>query len=192
MAPGESKHGLGQVGVLDAKTWLERTARATVTWTVYSAPTKVSFDWPDGSQFSMDARGHLLVDEIDGHAFLAEVKNYSGVGDQPQEFASFLAKCYSIVAQRPDEFERFLWITWHPFSQTKWSNIAAPTEVASAASAEPHLSLGTKQPSDQVCELVAKRVWVVLMSEASQTLLPTDEMIMQMLVGRQHINGGKS
>lgn len=183
-------HAIGQVGVLDAKTWLERTARASVTWTVYSAPEKVTFQWPDGASFSLDARGHLLADEIEGHAFLAEVKNYRNVGNQPQEFVSFLAKCYAIAAQRPQEFERFLWITWHPFSQTKWAQLSESSEVAAAAAAEPHLVLGTGKPDVDVCDRVAKRVWIVVMSEASQTLVPTDEMLMHMLVGRQRVNGG--
>ena len=58
--------------------------------------------------------GVLNLDE-GKHPFYGE---YSRVGSQPEEYKEYLAKCYRTTRLHRMPYH-FMWITWHPFSQTK-------------------------------------------------------------------------
>jgi len=66
------------------------------------ADQRLSFHGPSGNPFSFDIGGLLRGGDIHGQEFLAEVKKYTGDGNQGTEFRKFLAKCYRAYDLRPE------------------------------------------------------------------------------------------
>jgi hypothetical protein len=175
---GEATHGVGQDGVERARTWLEKTGRVNVNFTVYEvgAAPFLTFSNATGGDFSFDMCGLLNLDE--GKArFYGEVKKYSGVGSQPEEYMEYLAKCYRATVEHGHPYH-FMWITWHPFSQTKWSRLCTATEVRTAAEAHKATYCGDDMGiDDEVCNQLADRLWLIVLSDRQEGLSMSDEML---------------
>jgi hypothetical protein len=175
---GERAHALGAEGIDRAKTWLEATMRANVPFVAPNAGQKLEFQWADGRVFSYDMKGNLISEAFDGQQFLAEVKNYSSAGDLGDHFDKFLAQAYRVISADPrkaDEFDRFLWISWAPFRANTWDTLCNSASVATAVQKFQGQALPSGETVDAgVCGTVAQRVWVVVMSEAVEMLVPTD------------------
>lgn len=73
-----------------------------------------------------------------------------------------------------DEFDRFLWITWNPFRADSWHTLHTAEVVEDVvAKRAAKVTNDEVPPSRDICELVAARVQVVVLSEAVETLVPT-------------------
>ncbi len=175
---GETAHGIGQDGVERARTWLEKTGRVHVNFTVYEVGATSFLTFPDatGSEFSFDMCGLLNLEE--GKAtFYGEVKKYSDVGLQPAEYVEYLAKCYRATLVHGHPYH-FMWITWHPFSQKKWSRLCTAQEVRDALIAHKAKYCGEDEDIDEKrCDDLASRLWLIVLSDRQEGLSMSDEML---------------
>ena len=175
---GETTHGIGQDGVARARTWLEKTGRVDVHFTVYEVGLALFLTFPNttGGEFSFDMGG--LLDLEEGKApFYGEVKKYSVVGSQPEEYTEYLAKCYRATAIYGRPYH-FMWITWHPFSQTKWSQLCTAAEVRAAVDVHKTNYCGDDQDIDEdLCDDLANRLWLIVLSNRQEGLSMSNEML---------------
>jgi hypothetical protein len=178
LVAGEAQHIGGQGGVERARIWLEKTGRVSVQYTVYEVGLVpfLSFPDADGGEFSFDMGGILHLDA--GKApFLGEIKKYDVVGDQPAMYKEYLAKCYRTCVATGNPYH-FVWITWHPFSQTNWTNLCTADEVRSAIHAHKKTYCGEHvDVDDAVCAELAERLWLIVLSDRQERLSMTDEQL---------------
>jgi len=175
---GEALHVAGEDGVGRAKDWLERTGRVDTCWTAYDNKAMLTVKRPGGGDRSFDLGGVIKGGDLDGHVFYAEVKRYSDVGGQPDMYKEYLANCYCMLLPDPAKPFEFMWITWHPFSLTKWGRLCTADEVESAVADLKDESLGADAVVDRThCELVADRLWLIVLSAQQERLSMSDEML---------------
>ncbi|CUU60237.1 hypothetical protein Ga0074812_13721 [Parafrankia irregularis] len=180
---GEQLHQRGADGARRAKLWLEATTRANVYYVTPEpvAVAKLSYRWADGGSFSYDLGGVLLGGEFQGHEFVAESKFYDGHHDQGTLYVEFLAKCYRALTLQPTRIDHFMWITWAPFLVTRWSDLRSPGEIRSAVKLHRGRVFGSPsnhpvdQISDETCELLAERLWIIVLSERQEKLVISTE-----------------
>lgn len=177
MCPAEDSQEDGRDGVYRAKQWLESTTRLEVPWVVYENSPMVTTTRPDGSTKKFDLGGYFRGGDLAAAPFFAEVKNYTTVGAQGTEYPKYLADCYFATGAGPDRRTEFMWITWHPFSLTTWRKLCTWEEVRAALEAN-DAWLNGEQIDDERCRTVAKRLWLIVLSERQRTeLVPTPEMV---------------
>ncbi len=174
---GETAHSTGKEGVERARAWLEKTGRVNVNYTVYEVGEVEFLTFRDavGGKFSFDLSGILDLDEGKSTSY-GEVKKYSVVGSQPQEYTEYLAKCYraTLNDERP---YHFFWITWHPFSQTKWARLCSAEEIRAALEAHQVKYCGSDEIDSEIVAELAQRLWLVVLSDRQETLSMSDEML---------------
>lgn len=178
---GETTHRIGQEGVERARAWLEKTGRVQVHYTVYevSGAPFLTFGNTTGGEFSFDMCGTLDLDE-GRTSFYGEVKKYNDVGSQPQEYSEYLAKCYRATSLHERPYH-FMWITWHPFSQTKWSRLCTAAEVRAAVVSYKTKYCGDAQDiNEDLCEELADRLWLIVLSDRQEGLSMSDEMLAEL------------
>lgn len=171
-------------GARRAKLWLEATARVNVYYVTPEpiAVKKLSYPWADGGTFSYDLGGVLLGDEFHGHEFVAESKFYKSHHNQGTLYVEYLAKCYRALSLQPDRIDHFMWITWAPFSVTRWEDLMTAQEVRAAVEAHAPRVFGRKSSeldtgdiSDDLCKSVAERLWIIVLSEKQEKLVISRE-----------------
>lgn len=188
VAVGEDAHVIGADGVRRAKQWLESTMRVGWVWTnAGSAATKrkLIYNWPGGTPnqtFSFDLGGVMRGGEFDGDQFSAEVKCYSKENKQPDMFRKFLAECYVALGQNPRGCDHFMWITWTPFESTAWHKHCTAEKVRQSVLKHHELVFGTTSPGDADAQIdhervkeVADRLWLIVLSEKQEHLMPLVE-----------------
>lgn len=175
---GEALHVAGEDGVRRAKNWLERTGRVDACWTAYDNKAMLTVQRPGGGERSFDLGGVIKGGDLDGHVFYAEVKKYSEAGAQPDMYKQYLANCYCMLLPNPAKSFEFMWITWHPFSVTKWARLCTAAEVMEAVTdlKDEWLGVGDTVDSDH-CALVAERLWLIVLSDQQERLSMSDEML---------------
>ena len=179
---GEQAHEKGREGARRAKEWLDATTRVNAMYVNPNplAVNKLTFPRgnPEAEPFSFDLGGFLLGGEIDGEEFLAESKFYASHGDQGTAYVKYLAQCYCAYGHRPERCDNFMWITWAPFLVTKWPDLCTPDYVKSAVLTHCERALNEIDSSaaadlvdDTICEAVARRLWIIVLSERQETLV---------------------
>lgn len=171
--PGETEHAKGKEGTDSAKRWLERTTRAQVQWVQPDemAVRKLTFKKANGSSFSFDIGGLLRGGELSNAEFLGEVKKYKDASDQPDLYKEFLAKCYRAYDVLPERCDRFIWITWAPFSATTWSKLDDPDRIKNAVLEHWEYNFETTDErdsaviDDSLLGEVSNRIWRVVLSD---------------------------
>ncbi len=177
---GEGQHQTGLEGVRRAKEWLERTGRVNVHWTVYEHAPLLTVKRPAGGDRSFDIGGVLRGGDLDGRMFYAEVKKYSDAGGQASMYGDYLANCYCMTRESPEKPLEFMWITWHPFSLTKWSKLTDWEEIRDSVQARQAEWLGELGVDEEVCKLAASRLWLVVLSDRQEQLTMSDEMLAEL------------
>ena len=120
-----------------------------------------------GGEFSFDMCGILDLDQ-GRTSFFGEVKKYSDIGSQPQEYTEYLAKCYRAALSHENPYH-FMWITWHPFSVTKWSRLCTAAEVRAAVRAYKAEYCGDAQDINvDLCDELADRLWLIVLSNRQE------------------------
>jgi hypothetical protein len=173
----EGLHKAGERGVLLAKQWLESTTHVEVPFSVYDDPAQTALLRLDDEQKRYDLSGYFLENR---RPLSVEVKNYTAVGNQPAEYTEYLANAYSVTARDLgydlDVRREFMWVTWHPFSQTKWTRLTSRDEIRSALDEHPDV-LGAAEVDEAIVELVSGRLWLVVLNpRQDQLLLTRDEL----------------
>src|SRR5437660_1010090 len=154
----EAEHKKGEEGVLTIKRWLESTTYVTITFTAYDDQVQTTAVRLDGQPKRYDLAGYFLGENR--RPLLVEAKNYTVVGRQPEEYPEFLANAYSITAAAItgdiDKKTEFMWVTWHPFSQTKWASLTGEDEIRAAVESHPEV-LGGHRLDPNIVRVVADR-----------------------------------
>ncbi len=193
---GEAMHQKGADGTRRAKRWLDSTTRTKATWTNDDAVSagRLEFQWPYAGQqpFSFDLGGILYGKPFDEHAFLAEVKNYSGSSDLGEHYDDYLAKCYLVHRDHSKWANAFMFLTWHPFRSTKWKQLGDPEAVidgcvrnrerlldipngSTKAEKEAFAEEARAALDTTVIRELCERLWIVVLSEKQESLLMSDE-----------------
>lgn len=174
---GEETHEIGRDGVSRAKSWLEKTGRVDVQFTVYEVSGAQFLKFPNcsGGSFSFDLGGVLRLDTGNVN-FYGEVKKVSSEANQAQKYREYLAKCYraAIHSAMP---HHFMWITWHPFAQTSWTRLCTADEVSAAVSTHQATYCGADDVDHQICKELAERLWLIVLSDRQETLSMSDAML---------------
>lgn len=184
---GEETQEKGREGARRAKEWLESTTRVNACWVNPDrfAVGKLSFPWAgsDRQPFSYDLGGLLRRGDLEGQSFYAEVKNYRNASNhQADEYVEYLAKSYCAYIARPAFCDSFMWITWHPFSSTKWSQLCSADFVFDAVVKHRQDTLGVSDEGEAkikvdraTCEAVAARLWLIVLSDKQEKLTVSPE-----------------
>lgn len=181
MVVAEGAHKKGEEGALLAKRYLESTTHIRLPFSVYDDPAQTTLTRLDGEVKRYDLAGHFLVDKP--HPLVVEVKNYDTVGAQAAAYTEYLANAYSItaheIAEKHDDPRReFMWVTWHPFSQTKWAELTSVEEIAKALT-EHSDALGGTALDESLAAIVSSRLWLVVLSKKQDRLLLTRQELYQ-------------
>jgi hypothetical protein len=187
--PAETNHAIGEEGARMAKRYLESTTHVNLPHTMYDNEAMCCLQRLDEQIKRYDLMGYFRTGN---HRPVAvECKKLSVVGDQPADYVAFLANAYSITAREisvlgADSNREFMWVTWHPFAQTKWSKLCSGDEIRAALHAHPDALNGTTINEDLVHALVG-RLWLVpLHNRVEELLLAPDELykVLQVLERR--------
>jgi hypothetical protein len=173
----EALHKVGEEGVLLVKQMLESTTHVEIFYTVYDSEPNCKLMMADGSLKTFDMIGLLLKKKPVPIA--VEGKNYKTVGDQPALYKEFLAQAYSAtladIQSTGDRKMEFMWVTGHPFAQSKWPKLTRRKEIKAAVAAHPHL-LGGAEIDEDMVELVRDRLWLMVTHHRqAELLLSRDE-----------------
>lgn len=177
-ASAEPVQHRGREGVLAAKKWLEATTHLKLTWDCYDTPVHCTLPLLDGTTKLFDLAGVMLESP---KPVVVECKKYATVGNQAAAYTEYLAHAYSSTARSFDivggDAEReFFWVTWHPFSQSKWPQLVTHSEVSDALVKHPEVLDGNSVDGDLV-RLVASRLWLIVLHERQERLtLSEDEL----------------
>ncbi|MFG2792597.1 hypothetical protein [Streptomyces sp. NPDC048419] len=186
MAVGEDAHFKGISGARRAKVYLEGTMRISGAFANTDSPAcakKLTLGWPYGGQtFSFDLGGSMRGKPYQADYFCAEVKNYQSPGDQGTQFVEFLAKCYVAHSQGYLLGDHYMWITWAPFLVNSWAQLNSQEKVESAVILHRQRVFGNtseeyaeSQLDVSVAKAVSERIWLIVLSEKQETLLPLNE-----------------
>ncbi|MGW5037165.1 hypothetical protein ACWEQK_03365 [Streptomyces parvulus] len=171
----ESSHREGEAGVLLAKQCLESTTHIELPFDVYECPEQTTVIRLDNKIKRFDLAGHIIATK---RPLFVEVKAYNVVGKQPEEYTEYLANAYSATARDIrdgiDRKREFMWVTWHPFSQTKWVNLTTKSEIKSALAVHEE-SLDGAEIDDDIVDLLTSRLWLMMVSKRQEQLLLTRE-----------------
>lgn len=191
---GEETHEAGAEGARRAKVWLERTTRAEARW-VTPDPTavpKLTFPWQSNRDpFSFDLGGLLRGGALSDQQFLVESKFYKDHGAQGTMYKEFLAKCYCALLSRPQVCDHFFWITWAPFSVTKWSQLDTEPFILQAVLDHREDSLNLTDLDDaeaavdhKLIKTISERLWLIVLSRRQERELVMSKEHLALI--RQH------
>lgn len=184
---GEEIQDIGRDGLREAKNWLERSTRVQSSWTHQDQPMAelLAFNWPNATTtFTFDLGGCFRGDQLDGQAFLAEVKNYKNESDLATHYRDFLAKCYVAYRAYPKRCDHFLWISWSPFQAKSWDKHTSVERVKSSILHAANVArvLGVADPVEgeslldhQALGAVAERIWLLTLCSKQEHLVLTKE-----------------
>lgn len=176
-ATGETVHEIGKDGAARAKTWLEKTGRVNVHYSRYEVGEAkfLTFHKLDGSPYSFDIGGVLTLDG--GNAsFYGEIKKVTSEAGQGPMYRDYLAKCYRATAKTGHPFH-FMWITWHPFNVTTWTELCTGPELKSAVEARKSEYCDSDDVDDTLCNEIAERLWLIVLSDRQESLSMSDDML---------------
>jgi hypothetical protein len=167
----ETSHKDGERGVLLAKRLLESTTHVVLPFSVYDDANQTTLVRLDGAVKRYDLAGHFLGEKR--RPLSVEVKNYTTVGHQPADYTEFLANAYSITANERkngiDTKREFMWMTTHPFSQTKWMQLTSGDEIRSAL-VQHEDALNKDSIDEEILVQMADRLWLVVMHDRQDEL----------------------
>jgi len=76
------------------------------------------------------------------------------------------------ISQDVDAEREYMWITWHPFSQSKWANLKSPDEIREAVKAHPEVLNGADIDED-IVRKVAESLWLILLPDRERYSEPS-------------------
>jgi hypothetical protein len=176
-ATGETLHEIGKVGTARAKTWLERTGRVNVHFSRYEVGEAqfLTFDKLDGTTYSFDLGGVLHL-ESGNVTFYGEIKKVTSEAGQGQMYRDYLAKCYRATSKTGLPFH-FIWLTWHPFAVTTWTQLCTGAELRMAVEARKAEFCHTDDVDEALCDQIAERLWLIVLSDRQESLSMSDDML---------------
>jgi len=186
----ETSQRLGIEGVHEVKEWLEATTRFAFTYTVYDSEPMCTVICQNGEAKALDLEGHTMSNPK--RPVSVECKKYSSPGGQAAEFRKFLAIAYSstakAISEKGGDWQRdFMWVTYHPFAQKKWSDLLSVSFMKECL--EEHKTLLDGQTiDDDLLAKVAARTWVMVVEQRQVGIrLSKDELV---VVNAALVHGG--
>lgn len=169
----EEAQELGRKGVLDIKRWLESTTYINVDWIIYDNQPACTVENLSDKPKRFDLMCRFLGKKK--RPLIVECKAYKTVGGQAAGFDDFLATAYSSIARKldatGDDRAEFMWVTYHPFSQTKWNSLLSKKNIRAALALPRNVALlGGKAIDEDVVDLLAERLWVLVMHRKQKKL----------------------
>lgn len=178
----------GWDGALTAKRFLESTTMIDVHFDCYDSPAQCTLEMLDGTTQLFDLKGKFWASR---NEVFVESKNHSGPNDQAQRFEEFLAHAYSSTVKRAkvvstDPCYEYIWVTWHPFAQGKWTKLLTKQNMRDALAVHPAL-LGGEPVDDEFIDLLEGRIWLLVLHEKQSELMPdpAEIRIMCQALGRK-------
>jgi hypothetical protein len=179
----ETSQRIGIEGASEIKQWLEATTRFAFTYTVYDNEAMCTRTCLNGRKKSFDLEGARVPTKSNPVAtpVSVECKKLSQAGDQGPEFREFLAIAYSSTAHDlatlgPDSKREFMWVTFHPFLVTDWSDLLTVSHLRKWVEQHSEL-LNGEAINDDLLALVADRIWVMVVGQKQVDLrLSKDEL----------------
>lgn len=177
----ETAQRLGYEGLYEIKEWLEATTRYAFTYTAWDSEPMCTRECPDGTKKTLDLEGNTLGAPGERpRPVSVECKKYTTVGGQADGYREFLAVAYANTVHTmnsigEDAEREFLWVTYHPFSQTKWKKLLTVKHLKECVKKYPDLLDGVA-PDDDVLAAVAQRIGVMVVGQRQVDLrLSKDE-----------------
>jgi hypothetical protein len=178
----ETAQRIGIEGVHEIKEWLEATTRFAFTYTVYDSEAMCTRTCLDNSKKAFDLEGNTVqTSERPAKPVSVECKKYTTVGDQAAEYRRFLAVAYSDTANTiktlgQDAGREYMWVTTHPFSQTKWPQLLTLGHLRECIEENNGLLAGG-EIEDDLLSKVAGRTWIMVVGQRQIDIrLSTDEL----------------
>ena len=154
----------------EIKEWLEATTRFAFSFTVWDNEMVCTRPCPDGTMKAFDLEGNT-VDEpgVRPRPVSVECKKYSDVGGQAAGYREFLAVAYASTAHvietmKGDAEREFLWVTYHPFSQSRWKELLTVSHLRECVEEHSSLLNGAKI-DDDLLATVAGRIGVMVVGQ---------------------------
>ncbi|GAB33360.1 hypothetical protein [Gordonia otitidis] len=176
----ETAHRIGLEGLHEIKEWLEATTRFAFSYTVWDSEPMCTRECPDGTKKALDLEGNTVgMPDERPRPVSVECKKYSTVGGQAQGYREFLAVAYAntvhtINSMGVDAERDFLWVTYHPFSQKKWSELVTVTHLRGCVEEYSGLLQGAAIDDDLLSK-VAQRIGVLVVHQRQVDLRLTKD-----------------
>lgn len=181
----EATQQAGKEGVARVKQWLESTTYIDLPFNVYENQNVCTMPTL-GKAKRFDLRGYILPRKKKKgqpkRPLLVESKRYSVVGGQPAEFQVFLAIAYSVLAREEEDVgdcgTEFMWVTSHPFSQSKWAKLTGRKNIREALRTHSEYLGADGELNEDTVERLSDRLWLLVFSEKQhdQLMLSTGEL----------------
>ncbi|WP_433020609.1 hypothetical protein [Kribbella sp. CA-294648] len=166
----ETSQRIGIEGVHEIKEWIEATTRFAFTFSVYDNEVTCTRICLNGDKKAFDLEG-ISVPTKDrvSRPISVECKKYSTVGHQGNEYRKFLAIAYSDTANTiktygHDAEREYMWITTHPFSQTRWPELLTLSHLRECVE-ENKVLVDGQAIDDDLLAKVAARIWVMVVGQ---------------------------
>jgi hypothetical protein len=176
----EATQKLGMDGVYAIKRWLESTTYLALPFNAYENQPVCTVMRLDGGKKTFDLLGHFLGEHK--CPVVVEAKKYSTPGHQGSMYMEYLANAYSATAydlkNQGDVRREYVWVTYHPFSQGKWTGLLTKKEVKAAVAQHPQF-LGGDAVDDDIAELVSQRLWLLVTHDKQDRLTLTSHELHQ-------------
>lgn len=176
----ETAQRLGYEGLYEVKEWLEATTRFAFSFTVWDNEMMCTRPCPDGTMKALDLEGMTVGDPNERpRPVSVECKKYTTVGGQADGYREFLAVAYAntahIINTMSGDAEReFLWVTYHPFSQTRWNELLTVSHLRGCIEQYAALLNGAKI-NDDLLATVAQRIGVMVVGQRQVDLRLTKD-----------------
>jgi hypothetical protein len=178
----ETAQRIGWEGLHEIKEWLEATTRYAFSFTVWDNEVMCTRPCPDGTMKALDLEGWTVGAPGERpRPVSVECKKYSTVGGQADGYREFLAVAYANTAHvlksmGGDAEREFLWVTYHPFSQNRWSELLTLSHLRGCVEEYSTLLNGAAIDDDLLAE-TAQRIGVMVVGQRQVDLRMTkDEM----------------
>ena len=176
----ETAHRIGLEGLHEIKEWLEATTRFAFSYTVWDSEPMCTRECPDGTKKALDLEGNTVgMPDERPRPVSVECKKYSTVGGQAQGYREFLDVAnantvHTINSMGVDAERDFLWVTYHPFSQKKWSELVTVTHLRGCVEEYSGLLQGAAIDDDLLSK-VAQRIGVLVVHQRQVDLRLTKD-----------------
>ena len=195
MTAAEPIQLLGLKGVVEIKRWLEATTWLDLPANSYENEVQCTVQTCGGPKL-FDLNGRFRGSGGNCRDVVVECKKYSVVGVQAGEFKRFLAIAYShtvwymnTCSQDPGLI--FFWVTSHPFSQTKWSQLRSAQYLKESVLDSNNSDLLPPGGIDEdLIRQVAERIWVLVVSDQQHKLSLTKRELGKFLTKVDRDKGG--
>lgn len=170
--PAEHTQEIGRKGVALFKRTLESTTYFDLPFHAYANSSQCEVQYDSNGYKIFDLSGSLLTNPP--KQVYVEGKNYSSSSNLHNQYLEMIAVAYGSIRYRlsqgrDDPEEQFIFITTHPFSTSKWSNLSSIESIEAAFNAHPDI-VGNDTFDIKIAQKVEKRIWLIVTHPRQQEI----------------------